>query len=159
MNVALTSPGSSPSPQVATGSFRPGDVSTAFQGFGNPIAPKIVERVRSFDDPGTSRMDFTLLGKPHMVGLVDGGKVKLLHDMDFAEGANYLRHNAYCPEFQIWIDANLAPCQRKYKAFHEIMEVLYLLTRPGLGYEEAHQLALAQERIFRSMDAGLSPSP
>ena len=123
----------------------------------NPVVIALIPKVLQFDDPSFQTLKLSILGKAHIVTLVDGGTVKLLNDMEFAEGSNYLRYANYCPKFQMWVDANLKCPQRKFKALHEVMEVIYLLTRNGLSFEEAHKLALADERLFRVWDANGRP--
>jgi len=98
------------------------------------------------------------MGKPHLVCLVDGSVVKLLYDMDFSEGSNYIRYGQYVPQGQMWVDVDLVCHQRKFKAYHEVMEVLHRLTDPNLDDEGGHQAALKDEKLMRLWDAAGRPS-
>lgn len=157
MNVGMTSPGNPLTQLSRLGSIPSGNVIPTSEGSMSPVVISLIPRVLQFDSPDFTTLKLGIMGKPHIVGLVDGGKVKLLHDMEFNEGSNYLRYANYCPQYQMWVDSNLRCPQRKFKALHEIMEVIYLLTRNALSFEEAHKMALADERLFRIWDANGRP--
>lgn len=117
-----------------------------------PIAKSIIPKVLQFDDPCFLKLPLRILGKPHLVSIVRGDRVKLLYSMEFEDGSNYIRYPEVCPPCQMWVDFNLAVPQRKFKAFHEIMEVIYDLTVPGISVDDGHKLALNDEFLFRKWD-------
>jgi hypothetical protein len=129
-----------------------------FKGAFHPVAKVLIPQVLQFDNPDFARLCFNLLGRKHLVALVDGGKVKTLYDMEFEDGSNYIRYPNVCPKYQMWVDADLAVYRRKFKAFHEVMEVLYDLTVPGITPEDAHKLALNDEKLFWAWDGAGRPS-
>src|SRR5947199_303822 len=79
--------------------------------------------------------------------LVDGEWIRNVRDVDFTNGAHHLTR-AYVPPSEIWIDDAAAASERGFIVAHEAHELT--LMRSGMGYDDAHERALALERSLRS---------
>jgi hypothetical protein len=77
---------------------------------------------------------------------VDGGKVKVRHDMDFVEGGNSERYR-FIPKNEVWVDKNLAPKERPFVKIHELIERARM--KKGEPYEKAHKVANEAEKAAR----------
>lgn len=69
-------------------------------------------------------------------------------DIDFTQGGNEAVYPSYVPEGEIWIDDNLRALDRMATALHEIVERDQMM-RLGKDYDDAHEVASANERPFR----------
>lgn len=81
--------------------------------------------------------------------VVSGEKVRNEIDLDFTQGGNEAAYPGYVPPGEIWIDDAMHVLDRLATIFHEIVErnmVLY----GGIDYDDAHDIALEREKIFRA---------
>jgi hypothetical protein len=79
--------------------------------------------------------------------LVDFDMVKLEHDMDAVEGANYMEAS-WVPKPEIWVDANLSPHDWPPICYHEYQECCDM-EENDMSYNKAHDRANHNERILR----------
>lgn len=86
------------------------------------------------------------------IHLVDGGKVKTKHDMDFVEGGHDKVYK-WIPKDEVWVDKHLDASQRPYVAFHELVERARMAK--GESYDKAHVKANAAEKDMREKKATL----
>lgn len=82
------------------------------------------------------------------VYLVSGEHVRNFIDPDFTQGGNEGAYPGYNPPGEIWIDDAMHVLDRIATIFHEIVE-RNLMIQGGVGYDKAHDIALARELEFR----------
>jgi len=80
---------------------------------------------------------------------VDGAAVRKSFDPYFLLGGHDLVY-PYIPKNEIWIDTRSDKCDWKYTMIHEMHE--RELVAKGMAYENAHDFALAAERMARRQD-------
>lgn len=85
--------------------------------------------------------------EPVKIKEVDGGKVKVEHNMDFVEGGHDKVYPKFIPKGEVWVDKNLAPKERPFVKFHELIERARM--RKGESYEKAHEVANKAEKAAR----------
>lgn len=83
-----------------------------------------------------------------VVYLVSGEYVRNHIDPDFTQGGNEGAYPGYNPPGEIWIDDAMHVLDRIATIFHEIVERNLMINR-GIGYDKAHDTALARELEFR----------
>lgn len=83
-----------------------------------------------------------------VVYLVSGEYVRNHIDPDFTQGGNEGAYPGYNPPGEIWIDDAMHVLDRIATIFHEIVE-RNLMINGGVGYDKAHDTALAREMEFR----------
>jgi hypothetical protein len=83
-----------------------------------------------------------------VVYLVSGEYVRNHIDLDFTQGGNEGAYPGYNPPGEIWIDDAMHVLDRLATIFHEIVE-RNLMIYQGVGYDKAHDTALAREKEFR----------
>jgi len=82
------------------------------------------------------------------VYLVSGVSVRNNTDIDFTCGGNEAVYPSYVPPGEIWLDDAAGPFDRMATALHEIVERDQMM-RYGKTYDDAHEVASANERPFR----------
>lgn len=82
------------------------------------------------------------------VYLVSGEYVRNHIDPDFTQGGNEGAYPGYNPPGEIWIDDAMHVLDRIATIFHEIVERNLMICQ-GVGYDKAHDIALARETAFR----------
>lgn len=82
------------------------------------------------------------------VYLVSGEYVRNHIDPDFTQGGNEGAYPGYNPPGEIWIDDAMHVLDRIATVFHEIVERNLMICQ-GVGYDKAHDIALARELEFR----------
>jgi hypothetical protein len=80
--------------------------------------------------------------------LVSGEKIRNEIDIDFTCGGNESVYPTYVPPGEIWIDDGLKVFDQMATALHEIVERDQMI-RFGKSYDDAHEVASANERPFR----------
>lgn len=88
--------------------------------------------------------------------LVDGAKIRNEIDIDFTCGGNEAVYPSYNPPGEIWLDDAAGPLDRTATALHEIVERDQMM-RFGKDYDDAHEVASANERPFRKQLAASPP--
>jgi hypothetical protein len=86
---------------------------------------------------------------PYIVDYVDGTTVRKALDPYFDTGGHDLVYS-YIPKKHIWIDMRSEPKEWKYTLIHEIDERERMAK--GMGYDDAHDFAIATERMARRKD-------
>ena len=81
--------------------------------------------------------------------IVSGEKVRNEIDLDFTQGGNEAAYPGYVPPGEIWIDDAMHVLDRLATIFHEIVERNMVLFG-GIDYDDAHDIALEREKIFRA---------
>ena len=93
---------------------------------------------------------------PCLVGVIDGGikvyivdgdKVKLIHDADYVEGGSGERF-PFIPKNEIWLDDRIVITDLQYILIHEATE-RRLMANEGLDYYAAHERANGVELFHR----------
>jgi hypothetical protein len=105
-----------------------------------------IKQALSLESPRIKRLGY-VTGLP--VYLVSGEKVRNDIDIDFTQGGNEAAYPGYVPPGEIWIDDAMHVLDRIATVFHEIVErnlVLY----GGVDYDDAHDIALEREKVFRN---------
>jgi len=69
-------------------------------------------------------------------------------DLDFTAGGNEGAYPNYVPPGEIWVDDALRVFDRISTIFHEIVERNLMVNR-GMDYDDAHDIALEREKVFR----------
>jgi hypothetical protein len=85
------------------------------------------------------------------VYVVDGERIRNEIFTDFTCGGNGAVY-PWTPLRELWIDQNLSPLDATATLLHEYVEFRHM-TRRGLSYEQAHDIATAIEAEFRSTHA------
>lgn len=80
---------------------------------------------------------------------VDGASVRRGYDPYFLLGGHALVY-PYIPKNEVWIDSRQAEAEKKYTLIHELDERSRM--EKGLDYANAHDFALAVERMARRKD-------
>jgi hypothetical protein len=80
------------------------------------------------------------------VWIVDGREVRDRFDPNFTHGGHAWRYR-FIPRREIWIDDAVAERELDFTLAHERHELM--LMRDGMGYDDAHDLALALEKRLR----------
>jgi hypothetical protein len=80
--------------------------------------------------------------------LVSGEQIRNEIDIDFTCGGNESVYPTYVPPGEIWIDNGLKVFDQMATALHEIVERDQMI-RFGKSYDDAHEVASANERPFR----------
>lgn len=91
---------------------------------------------------------FNVCGK-FQIWLVDGSRVRRRWNKDFVSGGNSKRFT-FVPADEIWIDSEFSLAEAVYTVRHELHE--QELMAQGMNYDDAHDLALAQEDPMRESD-------
>jgi hypothetical protein len=81
------------------------------------------------------------------VYIVDGDKVKLIHDADYVEGGSGERF-PFIPKNEIWLDDRIVITDLQYILIHEATE-RRLMANEGLDYYAAHERANGVELFHR----------
>jgi hypothetical protein len=105
-----------------------------------------IKQALALESPRIRRLGY-VTGLP--VYLVSGEKVRNDIDIDFTQGGNEAAYPGYVPPGEIWIDDAMHVLDRIATVFHEIVErnlVLY----GGVNYDDAHDVALEREKVFRA---------
>lgn len=82
------------------------------------------------------------------VWIVSGEYVRNHIFLDFTQGGNDQVYARFTPRGEVWIDDATGPLDRTATLLHEIVE-RDQMRRKGLSYENAHDIALVHERVFR----------
>lgn len=82
------------------------------------------------------------------VYLVSGQIVRNELDIDFTQGGNASVYPTYVEPDEIWVETSLKTLDRMATALHEIVERDQMI-RNGKTYDDAHEVASANERPFR----------
>ncbi|MEI7741576.1 MAG: hypothetical protein WCJ29_03660 [bacterium] len=85
----------------------------------------------------------------YTVVYIDGGSVRAHLDPYFELGGHHLVYD-YVPKNEIWVDAKTEPKDWKYTVIHEIEE--HKRMSGGMSYSDAHDYAMAAERVARRHD-------
>jgi len=85
----------------------------------------------------------------YTIEYVDGGTVRKTLDPYFDTGGHDLVYS-YIPKNHVWIDVKSDPKELKYTLIHEIDERERM--DKGLSYDDAHDFAIAAERMARRKD-------
>ncbi|MCI0479112.1 hypothetical protein L0Y59_01060, partial [Candidatus Uhrbacteria bacterium] len=83
------------------------------------------------------------------VVFVDGATVRANLDPYFLLGGHHLVY-PYVPKGEIWVDDRQDPKELKYTILHEVDE--HERMAKGMTYDDAHDFALATERMHRRKD-------
>ncbi|MBI4138843.1 hypothetical protein HY479_01695 [Candidatus Uhrbacteria bacterium] len=86
---------------------------------------------------------------PLMIRYVDGANVRKAFDPYFLLGGHDLVYS-YIPKKEIWIDVRSNPKDWKYTLIHELDERDRMAR--GMDYDNAHDFAIATERMARRKD-------
>jgi hypothetical protein len=86
---------------------------------------------------------------PTKILYVDGASVRKGFDPYFLLGGHDLVY-PYIPKHEVWIDVKSDPKEWKYSLIHELDERERM--SKGLSYDDAHDFALAAERMARRKD-------
>lgn len=101
----------------------------------------------ALEPPRIKRLGY-VTGLP--VYLVSGEYVRNHIDPDFTQGGNEGAYPGYNPPGEIWIDDAMHVLDRIATIFHEIVERNLMICQ-GVGYDKAHDTALARELEFRKV--------
>lgn len=104
-----------------------------------------ITRALALESPRIRRLGY-VTGLP--VYLVSGEKVRNDIDIDFTQGGNEAAYPGYVPPGEIWIDDAMHVLDRIATVFHEIVE-RNLVMYGGVDYDDAHDIALEREKVFR----------
>jgi len=104
-----------------------------------------IAAARSLEPPRIKRLGYVT---GLVVYLVSGEYVRNHIDLDFTQGGNEGAYPGYNPPGEIWIDDAMHVLDRLATIFHEIVE-RNLMIYQGVGYDKAHDTALAREKEFR----------
>ena len=85
----------------------------------------------------------------YSVMFVDGAIVRKCFDPYFELGGHHLVYD-YIPKDEVWIDAKTDQADWDYTVIHEIEE--HKRMKKGMSYADAHDFALATERMARRKD-------
>ncbi|MBU1349017.1 hypothetical protein KJ781_03035 [Patescibacteria group bacterium] len=85
----------------------------------------------------------------YKIVFVDGATVRAGLDPYFLLGGHGLVY-PYIPKNEIWIDTKQDPSETKYTILHEMDE--HQRMSKGMSYDDAHDFALAVERMHRRKD-------
>lgn len=85
--------------------------------------------------------------QPIQVVLVDGRAVRDRFKTDYIEGGQHAVY-PWVPDGEIWVESGLSPHETAVVALHEAVEY-WLMTRRGLDYDHAHELAARVEYQHR----------
>jgi len=86
------------------------------------------------------------------VWIVNGSVVRAYVDVDFALGGNPARYS-YVPAGELWVEDTGDESDVRATAVHEAVETAHMLD--GMSYDEAHDLASAQETRLRTTGKGM----
>ncbi|PIU22388.1 MAG: hypothetical protein COT14_01375 [Candidatus Diapherotrites archaeon CG08_land_8_20_14_0_20_30_16] len=79
--------------------------------------------------------------------LVNGRAVRDLFYTDFTHGGNDKVYK-FVPKYEIWLDDNLSPAERRFAAVHELYE-RNTMAYKKLCYDDSHDLASELELFYR----------
>ena len=85
------------------------------------------------------------------IKLVDGKKTRDTIAVDFIGGGHYYAYPDLIPKGEVWIEQDLAPDEQVDILVHELVEFA-LMSRGGMTYTPAHNLANKLEKVFRGFE-------
>ncbi len=116
-----------------------------------PFALIRAEAKKLFTKPDALPLPMTRIEKQGslMICYVDGRAVRAGLDPYFLLGGHGLVYD-YIPKKEVWIDTRQDPKEMKYTLIHELDERARMAK--GMSYLDAHDFALATERMARRAD-------